>query len=120
MMFARKPAVADRGEVYFFHQRGIITRSNPVIRGLQFGESLKKKKERRKKEKRVAGHAYILLGMFAFLNELFPGWRVVPRDKCKENQIYERSIKESPRSSIIAFFTRVDFYRRGEISYPRL
>ena len=109
MMFARKPAVADRGEVYFFHQRGIITRSNP-----------KKKKKRRKKEKRVAGHAYILLGMFAFLNELFPGWRVVPRDKCKENQIYERSIKESPRSSIIAFFTRVDFYRRGEISYPRL
>lgn len=51
MMFARKPAVADRGEVYFFHQRGIITRSNPVIRGLQFGESLKKKKKKEERKK---------------------------------------------------------------------
>lgn len=45
MMFARKLVV--RGQVYFLRQHGIITRGITVIRGLQFGESLKKQKKKK-------------------------------------------------------------------------
>lgn len=119
MMFARKLAVAVRGEVYFFHQHGIITRSNRYPRLAVRWKPKKAKKRKRKKGSRPRSRLHPTRNVCVF-NELFSGSRLVPRDKCKENQIYERSIrgeKESPRSSIIAFLRASIFIVEEKYSF---